>query len=45
MERIPIDPVEELLKAIGIVHGAQAAYLWRRIVDAIQERARRGLPP
>lgn len=31
MEYLKIDPVEELLRAIGIVHGHQREHVWRMI--------------
>jgi len=37
-EFIKINPVEELLKAIGIVNGGKAEAFWRRVVDALTER-------
>ncbi len=35
---IKIDSVEELLKAIGIVHGAEAERCWRRVVAIVREQ-------
>lgn len=35
IEFIKIDPIEELLKALAIVHGRDYALAARRIVDAI----------
>jgi len=41
-EFLPINPIEECLKAIGIVHGSQTENMWRyilaRIEDARQEK-------
>jgi hypothetical protein len=35
MDYIKINPIEELLKAIEIVHGRERADMWRRILLSI----------
>lgn len=40
-ESIQINPVEELLKAIGITHGQDTALVWQRVVWAIEEHNRK----
>lgn len=42
VEYLPIDPIEELLKAIGIVHGPIAEAAWRRIVKALRKENKNG---
>jgi hypothetical protein len=37
MEYISIDPVEELIKAVAIVHGAARADMWRRLWSMVLE--------
>ena len=40
-EYISINPVEELIKAIGIVHGREQAYVWRRVWETVLEKQAR----
>ena len=38
IEYIPINPVEELLKAIGIVHGKQYENTWRMVLAKYEKK-------
>jgi len=38
MEFIPINPIEELLKALEIVRGPELANMYRRIWWAVQDK-------
>lgn len=38
LEPISVSPVEELLKAIGIVHGPSSEMAWRRIVEVMMSQ-------
>ena len=40
--KIDINVIEELIKAVGIVHGPDAASFWRRIAEIAVEIDRRG---
>ncbi len=39
LEHIQINPADELLKAIEIVHGSQTMHVYRRVVEAVREKA------
>ena len=43
MEHIEVDPQEELLKTIGIVHGQKAENDWRFILARLEEARKRAL--
>jgi hypothetical protein len=43
METIKVDPIEELLKAIGIVHGPAAERRWRLALSQLEAESQRAL--